>query len=134
MQLSLFTDYGLRALALLATHPQRVITAHEIADTFSISIHHLRKIIQTLVAAGIIVTVRGAGGGIQLAKPAEELFLADLIRILEGPQEIVECIGKTGPCLLLAQKCGIKKYLIAGQNAFYRELANISLAQSIAQQ
>ncbi len=130
MQLSLFTDYGLRTLVRLASQPERVFTTAEIASEFTVSRHHLLKIVQTLASAGVISTSRGVGGGLQLTRPAAEIRIGDIVRLLEGEGELVECEGKSGPCLLLPH-CALKGFLKQAQSAFYASLQTVTLADCL---
>ena len=80
MRLTSFTDYGLRALMRIASDPARGFSTAELAGEFDISRHHLAKIVQRLSQAGVVATRRGGGGGVTLAKPANQIRLGDVIR------------------------------------------------------
>ena len=74
MQLNSFTDYGLRALILLASLPPGSLTsAGEISETFGISRNHMMKIVNRLAQMELIETIRGKNGGIRLKKRPEEI-------------------------------------------------------------
>jgi len=131
MQINLFTDYGLRTLVWLAAHPERTFTTSEIAAVYSLSRNHLLKVVQSLASAGYIVATRGVGGGIQLVKSPEEILIGDVVRLLEGSGEVVNCIGKSGPCILLPG-CMLKFHLRKAQGAFYEYLNDVTLANCLA--
>lgn len=130
MQLNLFTDYGLRTLLRLAMEPERVFTTSEISEEYALSRNHLLKVVQTLAASGYIHATRGVGGGIQLAKPAAEILVGDVIEQLEGRGKIVQCVGKNGPCTLLPN-CLLKHHLNHAENAFYQYLKGLTIAQCV---
>lgn len=129
MRLTSFTDYGLRALMRLAGEPERVFTTDDIAREFRIPRNHLAKIIGTLARAGIISTYRGAGGGFELARPAEKITLGEVVRLLEAEQSLVECFRPDGGACVLTPNCRLKGRLTAAREAFLKELYRTSLAE-----
>ncbi|SDX86008.1 RrF2 family transcriptional regulator [Citreimonas salinaria] len=127
MRLTSFTDYGLRALMRMASAPDRAFTTTEIAEEFDLSRHHLNKIIQRLARHGIVTTRRGAGGGAMLARPAAEIGLGEIVRLLEQDQALVDCFGPNGTCCVMPT-CRLKGRLHAAETAFMAELDRSTLA------
>ena len=127
MRLTSFTDFGLRALMRMASAPDRAFTTAEIADEFSISRNHLNKVIQRLAKHGFVTTRRGAGGGAMLARPASEIGLGDVVRILEQDQALVECFAADGACCV-TPVCRLRGKLYAAEAGFLAELACSTLA------
>ncbi|SER87014.1 transcriptional regulator, BadM/Rrf2 family [Tranquillimonas rosea] len=127
MRLTSFTDYGLRALMRMASDPDRAFSTAEIADEFGVSRNHLNKIIQRLARHGFVATRRGAGGGAMLARPASEIGLGDLVRLLEQDQALVECFAPDGACTV-SPVCRLKGRLFAAESAFLAELDRSTLA------
>lgn len=127
MRLTSFTDYGLRALMRMASAPDRAFSTAEIADEFGISRNHLNKIIQRLARHGIVATRRGTGGGAMLARPAAEIVLGDVVRLLEQDQSLVECFAAGGACAV-TPVCRLKGKLHAAEVAFLAELDRSTLA------
>lgn len=86
MKLSTKSEYALLALlcCLDAYREERRIKIEEISQKRSIPKKYLEQILTSLKQAGIISTKRGAGGGISLAKPPEEISLASVIRLMDG--------------------------------------------------
>jgi Rrf2 family nitric oxide-sensitive transcriptional repressor len=80
MKLTAFTDYSLRVLIYLATDTTRRATIAEIARSFDISENHLVKVVHFLGKQGWIETVRGKGGGIQLAMPPLQVNVGKVVR------------------------------------------------------
>jgi Rrf2 family nitric oxide-sensitive transcriptional repressor len=70
------------------------------------------------------------GGGIRLARPAQEISVGEVVRVLEGNEELIQCVGKAGPCQLLPD-CGLKHHLGLAEKAFYNHLNNITLADCL---
>ncbi|MBV8257695.1 MAG: Rrf2 family transcriptional regulator [Actinobacteria bacterium] len=85
MRVSAKVDYGLRAMVELAAAPPRFVTSGELAAAQEIPPKFLENILLQLRHAGLVTSQRGAEGGHQLARPAEEISIADVIRALEGP-------------------------------------------------
>lgn len=85
MKLSTKGRYGLRAMIDLAIHSkEEAVSIASIAARQKISESYLEQLIPKLRKAGMIVSVRGAGGGYMLAKPAKEISVGDILRALEG--------------------------------------------------
>ena len=93
MQITIFTDYGLRSLMFLAARPERLCNVREISDHYGISYNHLVKVIHRLSQLGYVQSIKGKGGGVKLAKEATTLRLGDLVKALEPNMDIVECSG-----------------------------------------
>ena len=99
MKLSTKGRYATRALLDLALHrDQEPVSLKDIASRQEISPLYLEQLVKPMVVAGIISTVRGARGGIKLLKPPAEVKVAEIIRLFEGPSELVECIARPDTC------------------------------------
>lgn len=95
MRLTRFTDYTLRTLTYLASHPGHFVTIAEIAGTFRISANHLMKVVQHLAAEGDIVTMRGQHGGLRLARPADTIRLGEVVRRAEPDMDLLPALDHT---------------------------------------
>lgn len=94
MKLSTKGRYGLRALIDLALYSENeAASIASISARQHISESYLEQLIGKLRKAGLVVSVRGAGGGYKLAKPAEEISVGNILRALEGNLDPVECPG-----------------------------------------
>ncbi|MGB0094555.1 MAG: Rrf2 family transcriptional regulator [Solirubrobacteraceae bacterium] len=86
MRISAKADYAVRAAVELAAAPdEKPVKAERIARAQDIPLNFLENILGELRHAGIVRSHRGAEGGFRLAKPPEQLTIADLIRAVEGP-------------------------------------------------
>jgi Rrf2 family protein len=85
VRLTAKADYALRAAAELAAGADGPVKAERIAQAQSIPLKFLENILLDLKHAGLVASQRGAEGGYWLARPAEEIALADVIRAVEGP-------------------------------------------------
>lgn len=86
-------DYAVRAAVELAASADAPVSAERIAEAQAIPVNFLENILLDLRRAGIVESRRGAAGGHLLAKPAEEITLADVVRAVEGPLASVRGIS-----------------------------------------
>jgi Rrf2 family protein len=85
MRVSAKVDYALRAMTELAAASPSLMTGEQLATAQKIPPKFLESILAQLRSGGLVASQRGAVGGYRLAKPAEEISIADVIRELEGP-------------------------------------------------
>ena len=99
MKLSTKGRYGLRALIDLAVYSgQEAVSIQSIAKRQNISDRYLEQLMGKLRRAGLVVSIRGAGGGYRLARPAGEISVGEVLRALEGNLDAVTCPGtEEGP-------------------------------------
>lgn len=96
MKLSTKGRYGLRAMIDLALNSEsEPVSIASIAARQSISESYLEQLIAKLRKAGLVTSVRGAGGGYIPSRSAEEISVGDILRALEGSLNPVECPGFT---------------------------------------
>lgn len=126
MRLTTLTDYALRLLMHVALHPERLCTIAEVAQRYDISHAHLMKVTNRLAQCGWIETVRGKGGGMRLARAADQIALGAVVRDMESDFAIVECFGPDTACALDGQ-CRLAGVLDAALQDFLRHLDGVSL-------
>jgi Rrf2 family protein len=86
VRVSAKTDYALRAALELAAAPdEKPVKGERIATAQAIPLRFLENILMQLRHAGLVDSRRGAEGGYRLARPANEVTLADVIRAIDGP-------------------------------------------------
>lgn len=85
MRVSAKADYAVRAVAELAASPDGPVKGERLADSQDIPLQFLEHILLDLKHSGIVRARRGAKGGYWLARPPEEVSIADVIRAVEGP-------------------------------------------------
>jgi Rrf2 family nitric oxide-sensitive transcriptional repressor len=125
------TDVALRLLMRLAAEPGRVRTAEELSAEVGAPRNHLHKIIQDLAGAGLVRTLRGARGGVVLARPAAEIRIGEVVRRLEEGQALVECFRPDGGACCLSPECRLRGVLARGRAAFLAELDGATLADCL---
>jgi Rrf2 family nitric oxide-sensitive transcriptional repressor len=128
MKLTAFTDYSLRVLIYLAADPNQRATIAEIAAAFGISENHLVKVVHFLGKQGWIETVRGKGGGIQLAMTAAAINVGRVVRDTEGAALPAECFLPEGGHCVITPVCRLKNVLAEAVKAFYLVLDGYTLA------
>ena len=85
--------YGLIAISHLAqVDEHEYVSAREIAERFGVPASLMMNALKELSAAGYVEGCRGPRGGYRLARRPEEINLADLIAVVEGPVRLAECI------------------------------------------
>ncbi len=128
MQLTSFTDYGLRALIYMASLPEgRMTSISEVTEVYNVSRNHMVKIINQLSRLGYVTAVRGKNGGIRLGKPAREIRIGDVVRDME-PLSLVNCSHEF---CHITSACRLKLALSNAVKSFLQELDNITLAELI---
>jgi Rrf2 family nitric oxide-sensitive transcriptional repressor len=131
MRLTNFTDYGLRALILLADRRPDVLSAAAIADHFNVSRHHMAKVLQELAAAGYVDGIRGAQGGVRLARDPRDIRIGDVVRHLDRDQPLVECFRADGGDCVLSPRCRLKGMLASAKQGFLRELDRFTISDCL---
>jgi len=128
MQLTLYTDYSLRALVFLGLKTDSLATIGEISESYGISRNHLVKVIHNLSQLGYIDTVRGKGGGLRLALPARQIIIGDVIRQTAPNFNLVECFDKQQDSVCpITAVCKLKTGLRQAYQAFMAVLDGITL-------
>ena len=93
MRVSAKADYALRATIELAAAADGPVKGERIAQAQEIPLKFLENILGDLRHAGIVRSQRGAEGGYWLARPAEEITVADVVRAVDGPIANVRGLG-----------------------------------------
>lgn len=128
MQLTSFTDYGLRALIYMASLPADKMTSiSEVTEVYGVSRNHMVKIINQLSREGFVTAVRGKNGGIRLGKSAESIRIGDVVRALE-PLSLVNC---SGDFCHITPACRLKQVLQQAVKNFLEELDSHTLADMV---
>jgi FeS assembly SUF system regulator len=98
LRISKLTDYGTVVLAQLARAPGERRTATAVAKQTRIALPTVSKLLKSFHRAGLVVSVRGARGGYQLARPPASISAAEIIDAIDGPVAITECSGDHSAC------------------------------------
>ena len=98
LNISEATALALHAVIYLEAHNNRKVSTREIAEVFQASEAHLSKVMQRLVRAGWVNSVRGPKGGFEVGKPTDEISLLQLYEIFEGPVPGTICLFGKSVC------------------------------------
>ena len=125
MRLTTLTDFSLRMLIHLALKPAGRATIAEVAGGYGISENHLMKVAHQLGQAGYVATLRGRGGGLQLARPAAAITVGEVVRRMEPDMDIVPCFAE-GNCAILPA-CRLKHAMQKARQAFLAVLDGVTI-------
>lgn len=129
MRLALQTDYALRTLMYLATR-QRRATVAEVALFYQISEPHIAKVVNRLSRLSYIRSVRGVGGGIELAREASRISLGEVVREFEGNLHLLECVGTDDVCVI-QKNCKLRNVLAHAEQLQVEYLNGVTLQDVI---
>lgn len=129
MYLTQQTDYALRVLIYAAVNDDDLVNISSIAQAYRISKSHLMKVVTALVKGGFLLSVRGKGGGLRLAQPADKIKVGAVVRLME-PMYIVECFGENNQCVI-TQHCRLADILQGAVKAFLNHLDSFTLSDLI---
>jgi len=110
MQLTRYTDFGIRTLMYLAIQPDRETLFHisEITDVFELSPNHVSKIVHHLGKLGYLETIRGKSGGFRLGMSPKDINVGELVRVLENSLVPIDC---SKPYCRFTPSCQLKGVL-----------------------
>jgi Rrf2 family nitric oxide-sensitive transcriptional repressor len=129
MRLDLHTDYALRTLIFLAGRPGRASVA-EVAGFYGISKDHVAKVVQALVKMGYVRSQRGAGGGIELARPPDQIRIGQVIAALEGNMHLLDCVGTENVCTI-QPGCRLRRVLAHAERIQLDYLNSVRLSDVV---
>ena len=135
MKLSKKGEYALRSLINLgiAVEVKRsLVQVSELADNEQIPVKFLEQIMQALKEAGLVASVRGKFGGYRLAKPAREITIGQVVRLIDGPLAPIGCVSQSAyeKCTCPDEAhCGLRMLMLDVRNAIANILDRYSLAQ-----
>jgi Rrf2 family protein len=133
MKLSAQEEYGLRCLLQLARAQttKESLTLSQIAGQEGISSANAGKLMWILTKAGLVQSTRGTKGGYVLARPANEIRLNQVIRVLEGEPAESHCKSYAGvlDACIHTGDCGIRPVIVELHQIVDNALAEITLSQ-----
>ncbi len=90
-------DYAVVALADLARRGDSIASARELAQSTLVPLPVLTNVLHQLLHCGLVASVMGSKGGYSLARPADQISLAEIIDAIEGPFKLTACCGEPDP-------------------------------------
>ena len=131
-------EWALRCTWLLTfARDDDALPARRLAEFYGLPEAYLAKLLKTLVRAGLLGSASGPRGGFRLARPPEEITVADVVAAVEGPGPLFHCteIRQRGPVPLTAaacrQPCGIAQVMSRAERAWRNELAATTIADLV---
>lgn len=137
MKVSAQEEYGLRCLVQLATlQNDESLTLNQIAEREGISVANAGKLMWLLNKAGFVSATRGTKGGYTLARPASEIYLNEVIKILDADEIDNHCESYKGVLKICIHKgdCGIRPLIVGLHQIVNQALSNITLAQLVGEE
>ena len=131
MRLSHLADYAVVLMSAAARrNPGERLSATELSAETGVPLPTTQKLMGQLAGAGLLNSVRGAGGGFALARTPGEISLADIVEAVEGPIAMTVCSGHEGPsdCALDAH-CRVKPHMGVVGSAVRGALGAVSLTE-----
>jgi Rrf2 family protein len=138
MKMSEGVEWTAHACALLAALPRGVgLPAAALAEFHYLAPAYMAKHMQALARAGVVESIRGAGGGYRLARPGKDISLWDVLEAIEGEEAPFRCteIRQQGPCAGsdFRKPCEITSVFRRAEAAWKAELKSVSLADIAAE-
>jgi FeS assembly SUF system regulator len=133
MRLSSLADYAVVMMSAAARHCGHArINAATLSEETGIPLPTVQKLVSKLSTAGLLRSVRGAGGGFKLARPAAAVSLADVIEAIEGPIAMTACVETGKHDCGLEGSCRVQAHWPVVNAAVRGALANVSLTSLAA--
>jgi len=130
IRITRLTDYGIVLLSRFADGDDlAVLSARELAESTGIPLPTVSKILKTLTREGVLASQRGTQGGYRLARPAEEISVADVIGALEGPIALTDCAGQANGLCEIEVSCPVRTNWQRITDAVRQALASIPLRE-----
>ena len=134
MKVSAQEEYGLRCLVQLAgLKDGETLTLAQIAKREGISVANAGKLLWILSKAGLVQSLRGHKGGYSLARPASEIYLSEIIRVMDEEEITGHCKSYTGvldKCVHTSD-CGIRPVIMSIHEIVQESLSRVTLAQPV---
>lgn len=130
MRLSNLADYAVVMMCAAAGHCGFArVSATTLADETGLPLPTVQKLVSLLTRAGLLRSVRGSGGGFQLARPPAAITLADIIEAVEGPIALTACVEHGRADCLREATCHVRPHWGVVNAAIRGALADVSLAR-----
>lgn len=137
MHLSKKSEYALRAtinLGIATEVGRTTVSGAELAEANRLPLKFVERILQELRDAGIVETHRGKFGGYSLAKPADQISIGALVRLMDGRLAPICCASENAyqPCTCPDEDhCGLRMIMIDVRNAIANILDRYTVAQVV---
>jgi FeS assembly SUF system regulator len=128
MRLSHLADYAVVLMTAAARYPAGArLSATELSTDTGVPLPTTQKLMGQLATAGLLSSARGASGGFALARPANEISLADIVEAVEGPIVLTMCSDSNNHECILDAHCRVKPHIGIVGNAVRGALGAVRL-------
>lgn len=127
MRLTRQTNYAIRILMYCAANTDRLSRVGDIAAAYNVSELFLFKILQPLVEAGFVQTVRGRNGGVRLGRSASDITLRAVVETTEESFAMAECFETGAVDCPLIDSCALNAALRSALDAFLMTLGTYTI-------
>jgi Rrf2 family protein len=137
MKLSKRGEYALRSminLGIAAKVNRSLVRVTELAKAEDLPVKFLEQVMQQLREAGFVESERGKHGGYRLAKPASQILIGQIVRLVDGPLAPIGCVSLSAyePCNCPDQEhCGLRMLMLDVRNAIAAILDRYTLADVV---
>ena len=130
MRLSSMADYAVVTMCAAARHCGSArVSAAELAVETGLPAPTVQKLVSLLSRAGLLRSVRGAGGGLKLARPAAAISLADIVEAVEGPITLTPCVEHGRHDCALEASCNVRPHWGVVNETLRGALAGVPLTR-----
>ena len=130
LRVTKLTDYASLVLTVLASAPDRVHSAAELAERAHLEVPTVSKLLKSLAQAGLVASFRGSAGGYRLARAADTISLIAIVEAMEGPLGMTECSLHDSACGI-QDHCGVRANWRRINDVVADALRGISLAEML---
>jgi FeS assembly SUF system regulator len=130
MRLTHLADYAVVLMTAAARQPAGArLSATELSADTGVPLPTAQKLMGQLAIAGLLSSSRGVGGGFTLARPADEISLADIVEAVEGPIALTMCSDSNNHECILDKHCRVKPHIGIVGNAVRGALGAVRLTE-----
>jgi FeS assembly SUF system regulator len=131
LRISKLADYATLIMSQLAQDASQLSSASLLAKSLGLSMPVVSKILKILGQAGLVTSVRGADGGYRLARPAQDISLAQVVSAIEGDLALTECCSQSGACVLNSS-CSTRNNWNVINKVIHSTLAKLTLKDMLS--
>lgn len=131
MRLTKMTGYALRIMIHCGQNLTKKVRASEIAAAYQITEANVSKVVQLLVRADLLETVRGPGGGLALTRAPDDILIGDIVRATEDTTIQTDCFGQGVDECTILRAVPINRVFDNAVMAFIEVLDRHSLAEFV---
>ena len=131
LRVTKLTDYATVVLTVLASEPDVVASATELAERAGLEAPTVAKVLKPLAQAGLVDAFRGANGGYRLSRDARDISLIEIVEAMEGPLGMTECSLHAGNCGI-EDSCHVRANWRQINDVVADALRGVSLARMLA--